>query len=417
MTTAKTTETPPEKLKRDAFAALRFRDFRLLFTGRFIWQFGEQMLNAAIVWEIYERTGSALALGLVGLAQILPVILFALPSGHVADRFNRKGIVIAMQVLLALCGVALAAISFTNGSIAVFYFILFLTGVGAAFHSPALAALTPSTIEPQYFPNAATWSSNSWQLAAMTGPALAGFLIAFFKGAGWIYVINAIGCSIFIVMLLFVRGREIERSTDPVSLRSMFAGLRFIRDTPIIFGAITLDMFAVLFGGAVALLPIFAKDILQVGPEGYGWLRAAPSIGAVTMAVFIASRINFNNAGRTLLVAVAGFGAATIVFGLSTSFFLSLAMLFLLGALDNISVVIRSTLLLLRTPDEMRGRVSAVNGVFIGMSNELGSFESGIAAAILGPVGAVVFGGVGTLVVVTWIARAFPQLRELKQLT
>jgi MFS family permease len=409
--------TTTETIKRDAFAALRFRDFRLLFIGRFVWQFGEQMLNAAVVWEIYERTGSAFALGMVGLVQIVPVILFALPAGHVADRFDRKQLVLGMQVLLALCGLGLAVISFTNGPIALFYFILLLTGVGAAFHSPALSALTPAMIEPEYFPNAATWSSNSWQLAAMMGPALAGFLIAFFGGAGWIYVLNAIGCMFFIVTLLFVRGRKIEMSKDKMSLKSMSAGLQFIRSTKIIFGAITLDMFAVLFGGAVALLPIFAKDILQVGPEGYGWLRAAPSIGAVMMAVFIASRVTFQNAGRTLLIAVAGFGVATIVFGLSTSFFLSLAMLFLLGALDNISVVIRSTLLLTRTPNEMRGRVSAVNSVFVGMSNELGSFESGVAAALLGPVGAVVFGGIGTLVVVTWVAWAFPQLRELKALT
>jgi MFS family permease len=409
--------TPIETIRRDAFAALRFRDFRLLFIGRFIWQFGEQMLNAAVGWEIYERTGSALALGVVGLAQVLPVILLALPAGHVADRFNRKGIVIVMQIILALCGLALAAISFTQGSIVLFYLVLVLTGIGAAFHSPALAALTPATIEPAYFPNAATWSSNSWQLAAMIGPALAGFLIAAFKGAGWIYLFNALGCTLFILMLLLVRGREIERSSEPMTLRSMSAGLQFIRDTRIIFGAITLDMFAVLFGGAVALLPVFAKDILQVGPEGFGWLRAAPSIGAVVMAVFIASRVTFNNAGQTLLLAVAGFGVATIIFGLSTSFWLSVAMLFLLGALDNISVVIRSTLLLLRTPDEMRGRVSAVNSVFIGMSNELGSFESGVAAALLGPVGAVVFGGIGTLLVVTWVTWAFPQLRDLKQLS
>lgn len=402
--------------RHDTFAALRFRDFRLLFIGRTVWQLGEQMLNAAIGWEIYERTGSAFAIGLVGLVQVLPVIVLALPAGHIADRVNRKHLTIAMQVLLALCALGLMWISFTQGSLVLFYFILLLTGVGAAFHGPASATLVPATVEPAHYASAATWSSSSWQIASMLGPALAGGLIALFAGAGYVYLLNALGCITFIVVLLLIRERPLARISTPMTRESLTAGVRFIFRTRDVLAAMTLDMFAVLLGSATALLPVYAKDILQVGPEGFGWLRAAPSAGAMMMAIFIASRPPFRNAGQLLLLAVAGFGVATIIFGLSTSFFLSLAMLWLLGALDNVSVVIRQTLLLLRVPDEMRGRISAISSVFIGSSNEIGSFESGLVASIFGPVAAVVSGGVGTLAVVAVIAAKFPSLRKLREL-
>lgn len=401
---------------RDAYAALRFRDFRLLFIGRFIWQLGEQMLNVAVGWEIYERTGDALALGIVGLVQVLPVILLAIPAGHVADRFPRKGVLLVTQTVLALSALGLALISATQGSLWVFYLILLITGIGAAFNSPALSALSTQTVPAEHFPNAATWTSSSWQLASMIGPALGGFLIALFKSADEIYLLNMLSCSVFVVILIVIRPRPFQRKNEPLSRKTLLAGIDYIRQDRVIFGAITLDMFAVLLGGATALLPIYAKDILQVGAEGLGWLRAAPSVGALMMAFLIANRPPFKQAGRTLLWAVAGFGIATIIFGISQSFWLSLLMLFLLGALDNISVVIRQTLLLIRTPDQMRGRVSAVNSVFIGASNELGSFQSGVAAALLGPIGAVVTGGIGTLLVVTMIAWKFPRLRELKEL-
>ncbi len=412
-TQEETTEVQP---KHDAFAALRFRDFRLLFIGRTFWQLGEQMLNAAIGWEIYERTGSAFAIGLMGLVQVAPVILLALPAGHTADRVNRKHMVIAMQLLLALCGLGLAWISFTQGSLVLFYFILLLTGIGAAFHGPASSTLVPATVEPEHYGSAATWSSSLGQIASMLGPALGGWLIALFAGAGYVYLLNALGCFTYIILLLRIRERPLARISTPMTRESLTAGVKFIFNTRDVLAAMTLDMFAVLLGSATALLPVYAKDILQVGPEGFGWLRAAPSIGAMMMALFIASRPPFRNAGRALLLAVAGFGIATIIFGLSTSFFLSLAMLWLLGAMDNISVVVRHTLLLVRVPDEMRGRISAISSVFIGSSNEIGSFESGVVASILGPVGAVVTGGIGTLAVVAWVAAKFPSLRNLKEL-
>ncbi|HRL13047.1 MAG TPA: MFS transporter [Aggregatilineales bacterium] len=402
--------------RRDTFAALRRPNFRLWFLGRVVWQFGEQMLNVAVGWEIYERTGSAFALGLVGLVQVLPVILFALPAGAVADRFNRKGIIITVQIMLALSAVALATNSYYQASVEWFYFILFVTGVGGAFLSPAMSAYFPATIEPEYYHSAVTWGSSSWQLAAMAGPAAGGFLIAIFHSAWQVYALNVVGCMFFIVMLLFIKGRPIAMSREPVTWRSLLVGVSFIWRTKVILGAVTLDMFAVLFGGAVALLPVYAKDVLMVGPEGLGWMRAAPSLGAVAMSLYLASRPPFERSGKTLLIAVAGFGVATIIFGISTSFLLSLVMLVALGALDNISVVIRSTLMLTRVPDDMRGRISAVNSVFIGASNELGQFESGVAAALLGPVGAVVFGGVGTLAVVAATARWLPDIRKLGRL-
>jgi MFS family permease len=402
--------------RHDTFAALRFRDFRLLVVGRTFWALGEQMLNAAIGWEIYERTGSAFAIGLVGLVQVLPVIVLALPAGHIADRVNRKYLTIAMQVLLALCGLGLAWISFTQGSLVLFYLILLLTGIGAAFHGPASSTLVPASVDPEHFQSAATWSSSSWQIASMVGPALAGWLIAAFAGAGYIYLFNALGCATFIVLLLLMRERPLARINTPMTRSSLTAGVKFILGTRDVLAAMTLDMFAVLFGSATALLPVYAKDVLMVGPEGFGILRAAPSIGAMSMAIFIASRPPFRNAGRALLLAVAGFGVATIIFGLSTSFFLSVAMLWLLGALDNISVVVRQTLLLVRVPDEMRGRISAISSVFIGSSNEIGSFESGVVASLFGPIFAVVSGGIGTLAVVAVVAAKFPSLRRLKEL-
>lgn len=407
---------PPPQRRADTFAAMRSRNFRLFFFGRLVWALGEQMLNIAIGWELYERTNSAFALGIVGLVQILPVISFALISGQVADRYDRKRIVLMVQVVLGLCGLALAVLSYNTGDVFWFYFVLLITGFGAAFQGPAAQALLPAMVEPPLYHSAATWSSSSWQIAAMLGPTLGGALIAIFKAAWPIYLLNAVGCLFYIMVLLVIRERKLPLSKEPVTRETLMAGIKFLLSTRIVLGAITLDMFAVLFGGAVALLPIYARDILMVGPEGLGWLRAMPSIGALLVALIIASRPPFERAGRTLLIAVAGFGIATIVFGLSTNFFLSCAALFALGGLDNVSVVVRHTLMLTRIPDEMRGRVSALNSMFIGISNELGTFESGLTAAIMGTVGAVVFGGVGTLVVVAMVAWKIPELRRLQRL-
>lgn len=400
----------------DPYAALRYRDFRLLFTGRFITSFGNQMVSFAIGWELWLRTDNEFALGLVGLVQVIPVILLSLPAGHVADRYNRKRIVIVTQILLAICSLGLAALSFTQGPLTLIYLCLLGIGIARSFNDPATSTLLPQSVPPNIFTSAATWSSSSWQLAAIIGPAVAGVIVALLNNVTIIYVLDAIGAGIFLVLIIMFRGREIALSHKAATLESLLEGLRFIQRTKVILAAITLDMFAVLLGGAVTLLPVYATDILKVGATGLGIMRAAPSIGALIMAVALAHLPPFKQAGRTLLIAVAGFGLATIVFGLSTSFWLSVVMLFLLGGLDNISVVIRSTLILTRTPDEMRGRTSAVNSIFIGASNELGGFESGSVAALIGPVLSVVVGGIGTILVVLGIAKVWPELPDMKTL-
>lgn len=398
----------------DALAALRIRDFRLLIIGRFIAQIGEMMVSIGVGWELYERTNDPLALGLVGLVQIVPVILLSLPGGYAADRYNRRLIALISQVVLISCSLALAILSLTHGSLFLLYLVLGVIGAARAFNNPAESTLTPQVVPPEHYFNAVTWSSSVWQLSAILGPAVGGLIIGVTQHAAVVYLANAAAGGALVVALLLLRSRQVEHvQRDEAPLQAVREGWRFLRRTPIIFAAITLDMFAVLFGGAVFLLPIFASDILHVDASGLGLMRAAPSVGALLMAMFLSRRPPFQHSGRTLLLAVAGFGIATIVFGLSTSFWLSVAMLALLGTLDNISVVIRHTLVLMYTPDEMRGRVGAANAVFIGASNELGGFESGVAASLLGPVGAVVFGGLGTMVVVGAIALVSPQLRRL----
>ncbi|MBI3652023.1 MAG: MFS transporter [Acidobacteria bacterium] len=399
--------------QHDAFAALRFREFRLLVIGKFIGVTGQQMLGLAIGWELYERTSSALALGLVGFVQVLPIFLFVLPAGHVADQFPPKKIIAITESLLVAAALSLAWLSINPGPLWAIYLSLFAIGLARAFQNPAISALLPHTVTPTTFQNAATWSSSAWQLAVIVGPALGGLLIGWRHQAAVVYALNVVAGLIFLTLILALRVRVPRAARAAFTLRSLAAGTTFIRRTKVILAAITLDMFAVLLGGATALLPIFAKDILHVGPAGLGWLRAAPSIGAVIVAVLIAHRPPFQRAGQALLWAVAGFGAATIVFGLSTSLPLSLLMLALLGGLDQVSVIIRGTLLMVRTPDELRGRVAAVHNVFLGASNELGEFESGVAASLLGTVIAVAAGGVGTILVVLLIALVWPEIRRL----
>ena len=402
--------------RHDPYAPLRYRDYRLLLTGRFITSFANEMLTFAIGWELWLRTQSAFALGMVGLVQVLPVIVLSLPAGHVADQYNRRRIVILSELFLALCVIGLAWLSYTEGSLVLIYTCLLGIGIARAFNDPASSTLLPQTIPPELFSRAATWNSSVWQFASITGPALAGVLVGFFDTVTFIYVFGAVAAIVFCILIGFIQGRELALAEKSATLDSVKEGLRFMRDTKVILGAITLDMFAVLFGGAVALLPIYATDILKVGAEGLGIMRAAPSVGALLMAFALAHRPPMKQAGKTLLVAVTGFGVATIVFGLSKNFLLSVLMLAVLGALDNISVVIRSTLLLTQTPDEMRGRVSSVNSIFISLSNEMGYFESGVVAAWLGPIFAVVSGGIGTIIVVLAIARIFPELTRLKTL-
>jgi MFS family permease len=407
-------ETP---LARDPYAAFRFRDFRLLIGGRFIAQLGEAMVSIAIGYELYLRTRDPLLLGLVGLVQVLPVIALSLLGGYVADRFNRRLVTGLSQALLVLCSVGLTWVSLTEGPLWVLYAILTVIGVARAFNNPAESALTPQTVEPEYYGNATTWNSVMWQSSAIIGPAVGGFLIAAFGTALAVYIFNIIAGLVLITVLFLLRSEQRDfGDPDAHPWEAVKDGLRFLRSAKILLAAITLDMFAVLLGGAIALMPIYATDILHVGADGLGILRAAPSVGALLMALLLARLPPIRKAGWTLLWAVAGFGLATIIFGISTNFWLSLLMLALTGALDNISVVIRGTLFLTETPDALRGRVGAVNYLFIGISNEMGSFESGVAAALLGPVGAVVFGGVGTMVVVALVAWRSPQLRALNQM-
>lgn len=385
---------------------------------------GWQMLQVALGWELYERTHSALALGMVGLVTVVPVVLLALPAGHLADKMDRRKIVIAAQAVFILMSLSLALLSYERGPIWVMFLILLVRGTAQAYNNPARSALLPRLVPADVFTNAVTWSSSGFQIAAVVGPALGGLVIALEHRATGAYIVDAILTTTYLAMLVAIKGDQVPpaasanalKPRERITLESLIAGMRFVRDTKVILSALTLDLFAVLFGGATALLPIFAKDILQVGPEGLGWLRAAPSVGALAVMLTIAHRPPMQKTGWTLIWAVTGFGVATIVFGLSRSFTLSMLMLLILGGLDGISMVIRGTLVQLWTPDEMRGRVSAVNSVFIDMSNELGGFESGALAAAVGPVAAVVGGGIGTVLVVAGVAWMWPELRRLDEL-
>jgi MFS family permease len=399
----------------DAYLALRYGDFRLLLAGVFTAFFAQQMITVAIGWELFERTNSSLVLGGVGLAQIIPIILLFLPSGYIVDRYSRKVIFLVALVVLGIMTIGLAALSFLHGPLFLIYACLAVMGGAQSFSSPASSVLIAQVVPEHAFENATTWRSSCTQLAAVIGPATSGFLIGIFGGASFIYIVS--GSALIIVSLVLtlmrVRPPVQQQSSQRRSVGALVEGLRFLGRTQVMLAAITLDLFAVLLGGATTLLPVFAKDILHVGPIGLGWLQAADSIGAVCMALFLTQRPPFQHAGRILLLAVTGFGVATIVFGLSHWFWLSMLMLFVLGGLDNISVVIRSTLSLVRTPDAMRGRVSAVTSLFIGTSNQLGGFESGLASQLLGPVQAVAFGGVGTILVVIIIALVWPEMRKL----
>jgi MFS family permease len=319
-------------------------------------------------------------------------------------------------MLLTLCSLGLAVLSYTRGALFLIYGCLALIGIGRAFLKPASDAIMWQLIPVSAFTNAATWNSSSFQLASVAGPALGGLAIAVLKSATGVYILAAIAALICFIFMAVIKEKNVERITEPISLKALAAGAKFIWDNQLILAAITLDMFAVLLGGATALLPVFAKDILQVGPVELGYLQAAPSIGAFIMAITLAYLPPLRKAGPALLWSVVGFGVVTIIFGLSRSFWLSLVMLTLSGALDSISVVIRHTLVQIRTPNHLRGRVAAVNSVFISASNELGGFESGLAAALFGPVLSVVGGGIGTILVVIATAKIWPGIAKLGSL-
>jgi MFS family permease len=377
---------------------------------------GLEVQAVAVGWELYQRTESPLALGLTGLAQFLPVLLLALPAGQVADHFSRKAVLQVAQGVMALTFLGLAALSYWQGPVALVFVCLVLSGCCRAFTMPARTSLLPQVVPIEVLANAVTWNSSGFQLANVAGPALGGLVIALTGQAVAAYLLAA-ACAVGCVLVLIpVRPRVPARQPLSRSLESLLAGVRFVWHSELLLAAITLDLFAVLLGGAVALLPVYARDILGVGAEGLGWLRAAPAVGALLMAALLAHRPPMRRAGPTLLVAVAGFGAATVVFGLSRHVTLSFAMLLLIGALDNISVVVRGTLMQVLTPDDMRGRVAAVNSVFISSSNELGAFESGLTAHLFGPVISVVAGGIGTILVVVAVMLRWPNLLGLREL-
>ena len=436
-----------ESKTHDPYAAFRFGDYALFTAGNLLSITGRLMLAVAVEWEIYARTHSATALGLVGLAIAVPVVTLSLPAGHLADRFSRKHIILVSQVLSAVMSLALALVSwkhlsipqiaplregnralaavaaiferhhpmfhFDDPSVPLIYLLLFIGASARTFSWAARSSFFPTLVPRDAFANAVTWNNSIFQIGSVVGPAFSGFLVAY-VGFSFVYLLDAL-CSFafFLLVLLIRRSTQKRDQSDASTWKSLMAGLRFVFSRNVILATITLDLFAVLLGGATALMPIFADQILHCGPVGLGWMRAMPAIGAFMMAMLIAHLPPMKHAGKALLWCVTGFGAATILFGLSKVFWLSLGVLFLIGAFDSVSVIIRGSIVQLITPDEMRGRVSSVNNIFIGTSNEFGAFESGLTAALFGPVISVVAGGIGTILVVLGVGLRWPETRKI----
>ncbi|SDO04878.1 MFS transporter [Pseudomonas jinjuensis] len=399
----------------DATSLLRHRPFLAFWLARVCTASGFQMLTVAIGWHMYELTSSVLDLGLVGLVEFVPRVLFMLHTGHVADRYDRRRVASICQVGQGLIALALVIGSSSDNVTREMIFVLaFLLGTARSFEMPTTQALLPNIVPTGLFPRAVAASASATQAATIAAPALGGLLYAF--GAFWVYAPTAVLYFIACTLMQTLPRRQQPGNQGKASLDSLLAGIRFIRSRPDIFGAISLDLFAVLLGGATALLPVFARDILLTGPWGLGLLRSAPAVGALLMSFWLARYPIERNVGRIMFLAVGIFGLATIAFGLSSSFWLSLGVLVVLGAADMISMVIRGAFVQLETPDEMRGRVSAVNGLFIGASNQLGEFESGVTAHWLGTVPAVVLGGVGTLIVTGAWMKLFPTLAQRDRL-
>jgi len=376
------------------------------------------MQSVAVAWQVYEITKRPLDLGYVGLAQFLPTILLFLVAGHAADRFNRRNIVTCCYAGLVLASTLLLMLTLRGSqSVHAIYAVLVLVGIVRSFNGAAGQSMVPQLVPEEHFPNAVAWAQTVFNAATIIGPALGGLIYGIFRGPAAVYASSMIAGAVSVVAVSRIRLSAAKRDNEAVTLATVFAGFRFIWEKKLILGVISLDLFAVLLGGAVALLPVYAREILHTGPWGLGILRSAPAVGAVTMAVLLAHRPLRRHAGVTMLWCVAGFGAFTIVFGLSRNLWVSLIALLLLGASDMVSVIIRGTLVQLSTPDAMRGRVSAVNSLFIGTSNEFGQFESGLTAHWFGTVPAVVLGGVGTLLVTALWSWMFPQLRGADRLT
>ncbi len=436
-----------ERRAHDPYAAFRFADFTLFTAGNLLSITGRLMLAVAVEWEVYARTHSATALGLVGLVIAVPVVTLSLPAGHLADRYSRKRIILVSQVFSLLTSLGLALVSwkhlaippiaplresnrvlagiagiferhqaifhFDDASIPLIYLLLFLGAVARTFSWAARSSFFPTLISRDAFANAVTWNNSIFQIGSVVGPALSGLLIAYI-GFSFVYLLDAVCAFCFFFLVLAIRRSKQRRDKSQASTwKSLMAGLRFVFRRKVILATITLDLFAVLLGGATALMPVFADQILHCGPVGLGWLRAMPAVGAFAMALMVAHLPPIKRAGQTLLWCVSGFGIATLLFGLSKIFWLSLVLLLFLGAFDSVSVIIRGSIVQLVTPDEMRGRVSAVNNIFIGTSNEFGALESGLTAALFGPVISVVAGGIGTILVVLGVAFRWPETRKI----
>jgi MFS family permease len=408
--------TAPRADPHDPLAPFRTRDYRLLSVFILASGLVEKTQGVAIGWDLYERTGSPLALGWVGLAQFVPVILLFLPAGHLADVFDRRWVALLSMTIWGASSVLLAGTSLLGAAPGWIY--VAAAGIGAAqvVNRPARDALLPQLLAPELLGRAVAWNAGLYQFASIVGPVAAGTLIAATGTAAAVYLADLALAAVAALAVLLIRRRKIERRERPRSPRDLLGGLAHVWRTKTILGVITLDLFAVLFGGVAALLPVFAKDILHVGPAALGWLTAAPATGALAMSVAQGATRPMRRPGVAFIWAVAGYGAAIIVFGLSPWLWLSLVALLASGALDSVSVVIRATVAQLHTPDELRGRVSAVNRVFISSSNELGAFVSGLLAALIGPVFTAVFGGVATIAFVLGALRLFPELRRMGRL-
>ncbi len=405
----------------DPYAALRFREFNIFLAARFAMVFAWSMQFIVIEWQVYSMTKDPLSLGIIGIMEFLPAVLMALFAGHIVDQKEKRNLLI--KCILGFSVISFGLFMLSDPSLVselssktilhAIYFLVFLGGIVRSFIGPTIFSLIALIVPKKVYPNAATWSSTTWQMASVLGPALAGFSISW-VGVHWSMCL-IFGFSILALLAIFNISRKPilnPKIGEPV-FQSLKEGLNFVFESKAIFGALTLDMIAVLFGGTVALLPIYAQDILHVGSEGFGVLRAAPAVGAALTMIGSTHFPIHKNAGKKLLWAVFGFGLSIIVFGLSTYFWLSVFALFALGALDGISMVIRQTILQLKTPDHMRGRVASVNSIFVGSSNELGAFESGATAKLMGTVTAVVFGGTMTLLTVGFTAIISPTFRRL----
>ncbi len=413
---------------RRGIEAFRSRDFRRYQLARVMAILGAEAQAVAVAWQIYSITHRAIDLGYTGLALFLPGLIFLLPAGHVADRFDRRHVILICYSLQMLCSTALMLLAASGSqNILPIYAVLFVIGTGRAFSGPASSALIPHLVPEEHFVNAVTWGGAIFQFANITGPALGGLLFTLplgarlrsegLEGAGIVYLFTLVTLAWFITLVATLHVRPGRMEHRALSLEVVLAGFQYVRRASLLLGSISLDLFVVLLGGATALMPIFAHNILHQGPRGLGLLRAAPAIGAITMSLLMARFPLRRHAGRRLFICVSIFGVATIAFGLSRSLWLSLASLAIAGAADMISVIIRGSVVQLATPPEMRGRVSAVNSLFIGASNELGEFESGLTAQWWGAVRATVIGGIGSLVVAGIWSAAFPGLRNADELT